>query len=165
MDIYNYVYDRVFAAIEGMDYDTEALRAGMDAYANDNCFEALTGKFSDSVIQSVIDSGIKPLLAGPKRDLILFFSNYKLIEEIRLLNNRSLRLATEKMAEGSCDPSAVRDMEKSFEEIVWRVYLVEGLGDYLTLQMSEIISNLDYAKGTSDSVGYRLGDLERYRRK
>ncbi len=95
MDIIKYVEDTVFSAVGDADYDREKITNGIKAYVEDNGFLNLNGAFNDDIIKKLISNNLASHLSGQTTESVLFFSNYRLIERIRILNNKTLILAKE----------------------------------------------------------------------
>lgn len=159
MDVERYLFDRLAGALKGVPLDRDRLRAGISAFARDNGFAQLEGRFSDSVIRDLLDGSVDSVLACFGRDAGLYFSCYQMIEEIRLLNNRTLELANERRQTGRVEMGEVEKAETDFDEKMAEIGAVEGLYPMLSVQISEIISNIDYAKGVSPLMGKRLHDM------
>ena len=161
MDIKEVVRERVLSAVGDYDTDMDKLIDGIDEYIADNGFCGLAGKFDDAVIREVIYNNLASRLAGPKKEIFLFFSNYKLIENIRVINNRTLKLAKDSQhSERGAELSTIQEIERDFENCMQEVYQIEGLQDILRLQISEIILNIDYAKKASPYLSRRLRDTK-----
>ena len=157
MDIQNYVREEVFAAIGDASCDPDRVIAGVDAYTEDNGFMALAGDFDDSVIRQVIRTDLEGHRLAPGKETALYFANYRLIERVQVVNNRSLTLSLEN---GTADPEAVSDIEKEFDECMREISREDGLYDMLEVQISEIVLNLERARKGTGGMSRRSRDTE-----
>lgn len=160
MHITEFIHGAVLPAIQNCDYVPESVLDGIDAYARDNGFFELDGEFPDTVIQGVILNSLRPLLALPKEHIVLFFSNYRLIEKVRLINNRSLALAKAACRGAPNASGDVQKLEADFDDCMNEVCRIDGLRDFLNVQISEILLNIDFAKETMPYYGQRLHGLK-----
>jgi|GEM_PF-4750968 len=159
MDVEKYLYDRVVGALRGVPLDRDKLHAGIGAFARDNGFAQLAGRFGDDVIRQVLDGSADAVLEEFGPGTGLYFTHYQLIEDVRLLNNRTLELADDRRRTGSVEPGLIEQAEREFNEKMAEISRAAGLFPMLTVQISEIVSNIDYARGTTDLMGQRLSDL------
>lgn len=161
MNIKQFVEEMILSSVSRVDFDMPQLANGIDAYIEDNGFHALEDRFEDTVIKNVISNNLAVLLSRPAEEIVLYFSNYGLIERIRLINNRSLKLANEKRHGKDIENSdSVDELEAELENCLREVYRIKGLQNILQTQISEIILNLDYANNSSSGLSQRLSNLE-----
>lgn len=159
MDTRKYIYEKIIQSGNTTSYDEETLRKGIDLFCKDNAFDELVDNYSDSVIKHVVDTSIDGLTHMRRSDVILYLSNYELVEQVRVLNNRTLELALKRYSDGIIDHSEIEKLEKEFGRLLSKCVAVEGLVDNLHFQISEIILNIDYCKGNTDQLGKRLSDI------
>ncbi len=151
----------VLSSIGDVDFDEEKLTAGVDAYTEDNGFTALDDSFSEEIISKVVSNNLAERLSRPAGEIVLFFSNYRLIEQIRIINNKSLKLARERIhGDGNENEESIADLGEEFEDCLREVYKTDGLEQMLQVQISDIILNLDYAKKPSEALSRRARDAE-----
>lgn len=161
MKIKELIYEMVLSAVGDISCDYDQITTGIDEYIEDNGFDRLNDSFSSSVIESVIKTNLADKLSMPPESIALYFSNYRLIEKIRVLNNQSLALAKAVThGENPAESFKIEELEKAFDEYTREVYAKENLKKMLDSQISEIILNLDYAKAKSSVYSRRLRDLE-----
>lgn len=161
MDTKKLVRELVLSSIGNVNCDMSRLTDGIDAYAEDNGFQALDGSFSKEIIQRVVSNNLDDRLSRPAGEIVLYFSNYRLIEQIRLINNKSLKIAKERIhSDGIGNEKSIADLERQFESCLREVYKTEGLQQMLQIQISEIILNLDCAKNPSQALSRRIRDAE-----
>lgn len=157
MNIEEYVSAAVLAKLDEIDFDADKLRAGIAEYVDDQAFRELEGRFSESVMKSVIANNLSPLLTSPASEICLFFSNYMTIQELKLIDNQALALAKESRLSGkSCSPDALAAIESSLNTCLQHVYGDPDLQRMLKKQVSEILLNIDYAKCPSHVMSQRL---------
>lgn len=161
MNVKELIYEMVLSAVEDKTFDYEQITAGIDEYIKDNGFDRLNDSFSSSVIESVIRTNLANILSMSPESIALYFSNYRLIEKVRVLNNQSLALA-KAVAHGErpSESFKIEELEKTFDEYIKEVYAKENLKKILDSQIAEIIINLDYAKKKSSVYSRRLRDSE-----
>ena len=157
MDIKNYVREAVFSLIGDTACDPDRVIAGIDAYTDDNGFAAMAGDFDDTVIRQVVRMDLEGHRFGTGKEAALYFSNYRLIEKVRILSNKALKLSLVKEA---ADPHILVELERELEECLREVGLEDGLYDMLEMQFSEIVLNLDHVRKGTDSVSQRKRDAE-----
>ncbi len=156
MNIKKYVYNAVIDAIRDCDYEPEMVSDCVEAYIKNNGFYELDGRFNDSVIQRVVGSNLAPVLAMSHQSIAIFFSFYPLIEQVKLINNKSLALAAAVRDGHSASLEEVQSLEAELDACVAEVCKSEKLHQFLNGQISEILLNIDYAKGVSTQMGQRL---------
>ena len=157
MDIIKYVQDIVLNAVEACDYDDASLLAGIETYIKANGFARLSGQFSDEVIRKTVSSNLNSVMPAKPEEVVLYFSNYELIERVRLLNNQSLKLARQKLDGKEAVRSVeLNSLEEKLDEYSRQINGTDGLYEFLKPQISEIVLNIDYAKDKSPYVGQRL---------
>jgi hypothetical protein len=164
MNIEEYVRSSVIPVIRGSNYDLDALNGGIVAYTHYNGFYDLDSRFSENVIQRVIQNNLASVLTMQPKDIVLFFSNYSLIESVKLVNNRSLALADSVRTGKQVLSDDIRKVEKEFEKYMLEVCKISGLREFLGEQISEIILNIDYAKGVSHQFSQRLSSISGVKR-
>jgi hypothetical protein len=150
----------VVPAIGACDYDPDAINKGITAYARDYGFEELSAKFSESVIQKVIRSNLSQVLNMRAESIVLFFSNYQIIEKVRIVNNQSLALADRVRTGDKVSPDEIQTLETKFENCMVEVCGIEGLREFLDIQISDIILNIEFAKGATMRYSHRLCSVE-----
>ena len=157
MDINKYVQDVILHAVEACAYDKASLLAGIDAYIKANGFAQLSGQFSDEVIKKTASSILNSVMPAKPEEVVLYFSNYELIERVRLLNNQSLKLARQKLdGKEAVNTTELNRIEEKLDEYMRQINGIDGLYEFLNLQISEIVLNMDYAKGRAPYAGQRL---------
>ena len=160
MCIDDLVKENVISAISKCDYDPDAIGRGVAAYAYDNGFYELEARFSENVIRRVIKNNLSPVLDMQPDSVALFFENYHLIKRVRMINNQSLALADAVRTGHKTSPDELSRIETEFDDCMAEVCSVQGLREFLNVQISEIILNIDYAKGESSNLSQRLNSIE-----
>ena len=160
MSIDDLVKEKVFPAISKCDYDPDAICRGVAAYAYDNGFYELESKFSENVIQRVINNNLAPVMDMQPESIALSFENYHLIKRVRMINNQSLALADAVRTGHKASSDELSKIETEFDDCMTEVCNVPGLREFLNVQISEIILNIDYAKGESTNLSQRLNSIE-----
>ena len=161
MDAKELVRKLVLSSVGNTDCDMEKLTDGIDAYTEDNGFQLLDGSFDEDTIQRVVSNNLADRVSRPAGQIVLYFLNYRLIEQMRLINNKSLKIAKERIhSDGNGDEESIADIERQFEGCLREVYKTEGLQQMLQIQISEIILNLDFAKNPSKALSRRARDAE-----
>lgn len=157
MNIEEYVSTAVLAKLDEIDFDADKLKAGIAKYVEDQAFRELDGKFSESVMKSVIQNNLAPLLASPPSEICLFFSNYSTIQGLKLIDNQALALAKASRLSGKpCSPDTLAALELRLDACLQHVYGDPELQRILKMQVSEILLNIDYAKYPSHVMSQRL---------
>lgn len=160
MIIESFIKEIVFNAIENCNYDPTTVSNGICSYAQRHGFHELKTKFTDSVIKRVIVNSLTPIMSMKPDAITLYFSHYSLIERLSLLNNQSLIIANAKRAGKYVNDDEILKIEEAFDDCMKTVCQEQGLRELLDIQISEIILNIDYAKGVSSHMGQRLNSLE-----
>lgn len=160
MDIRAFVHDVILSVVEGVLCDQRKFMEGIDAYIGKNAFYELEQSFDDLVTQRVIENNLSDILERDPKEIVLFFSNYLLLEDIRMINNKSLAFAKKAAQENETIPiSEILDVENQFQHLLKEVYQSDELTFMLKSQISEIVLNLDHAKQASPYYGRRLRDV------
>ena len=97
MDIYEYIKDKVLSAIGDADYDRGKMYSGIMEYAESYGYFGPVDFAEPKTIKKAIDLDLERLLSKPKDEVIMFFSNYGLIEDVKLLAIYALDLAVAKL--------------------------------------------------------------------
>lgn len=160
MYIYELVQAIVIPAINGCDYDPDAVFSGITAYAHNNGFYELGSRFSEGVIRNIIKNNLSPILDMKSENIALFFSNFQLIERVRIINNQSLAIADWVRTGHEAAPDELQKIEAEFDDCMFKVCSIQGLWSFLNVQISEIVLNIDFVKGATKRFSQRLNSIE-----
>lgn len=120
----------------------------------------MTFDYDDTLIAKVITNNLTDRLSKSGKEIVLFFSNYRLIETMRLIDNKTLKLARNRAHSVQVAGTELAEAEKQFESCLKEVYKVQGLPEMLRTMLSEILLNIDSAKGVSPCCSQRFNDAQ-----
>ncbi|MBQ6610440.1 MAG: hypothetical protein IJH70_08390 [Oscillospiraceae bacterium] len=155
-----YLFDRVLARLGDQPCDREALYLGAREYLKDNFGGSLSEGGQSESIRKMLDRRLEALFCMPEREIAQYFTHYRLMEDMRILENKTLALA-EAAQRGDTAPFCANALEEEFEALLQQVQEDPMLYEKLAGRISEIVLNLDSAKGGYGFEGQKLHDRKR----
>lgn len=139
--------------------DNECFLDGVFKYVQDNNIDSLLSeKQSTDTAELLIISFLEPLLRMPSNVLNAYFENYCLIKEFKMISNTVLELAQEKW-NTRAKVLLNEDMEERAIHCIAELYSQNDLKSVYTMEISDVILEMDYIKGKTEKISVRLARM------
>ena len=156
MNISELIYRKVVRACGDTAFDEARLRRGIDCFAADNGLGQLCGRFSDSVVESVTERALAPVLSMERGEVCAYFEYYELAESFRLCGNRILSAACARQEGRPLPDAELAALEAQFAALLRQVCAVPALRRMTAQTAADCTLELDYAAGRSGQMSLRL---------
>lgn len=156
MNIGTVISDMLYERIGDESFDDVQFQKGLDSFIESNGFCELEGRFDDEVVAEVIKNALSFVSDMNPSSIVLFFSNYSLIEEFRLLNNKTLLLAKEIKAGNKTLSYDLNELVSEFNRLSGEICSKNGLYEFMREQISETTLNINFAKERTPAFSKRL---------
>ena len=156
MKIETIILDCLKKHISGLNEVKECFMDGISEYANDNKMDVLINdKLSAETAEYLTSTFLEPFYQMPVYTVEVYFENYALIKEYKMLSNTVFDLARQKFMTGNM-VTLPADVEDRTICCISKVYANEALGDTFAMEISDVIMEMDYLKDKTDKLSIRL---------
>jgi len=152
----------VFSAIsEHLDMDNcdqDKLRTGIEQFIRDNGFGLALKGLDIRVVKGYIEKTAKNIAETYKSNTGLFFENYELKNEFKVVVNTIHGKMLSSRHGENVDDEEVDFLKYRFDKDIEKISKNNGLRDFLSLQISEAIADLDRLEGKTTGMSIQSKD-------
>ena len=158
-DINKYITELLYEKTKSSSYDTDRMKKGINDYIEDNGLGLINEKYNDAIVRDVIRTNIEALLNLYGEKVTQYFLNYQLIQTLRMLDNKSFKLAKQYLKDKTADlQSSARDIEKELNDVIKQIDMNSDLWNMVHPVVSEIILNIDCIIKNNSQYGFRINN-------
>lgn len=138
--------------------DREKLRAGIEQFIRDNGLRLALKGLDRRVVEGYIEKSAKNIADTYKGNTGLFFENYELINGFKVIVNTIHGKMLSRRHGENVDGEEMDYLQYCFDKDIEKISKINGLREFLSLQISEAIADLERLEGKTTGMSIRSKD-------